>query len=81
MLKNKIFKKILEKWEKILEKSGKVREFCQSGKVGTLVMKTNVQKELLEKRNIHCHCRLYQSFWQWGKLCMEVPYCSISLWR
>ena len=24
------------KWEKILEKSGKVREFCQSGKVGTL---------------------------------------------
>ena len=29
-------KKILEKWQKILESQGKVSEFCQSGKVGTL---------------------------------------------
>ena len=33
---NKTFKKILENWKK---NTGKVREFCQSGKVGTM---TNV---------------------------------------
>ena len=31
--KNKTLNKILEKWKK---NTGKVREFCQSGKVGTL---------------------------------------------
>ena len=31
---NKILKKILENWKKILE----IREFCQSGKVGTLYL-------------------------------------------
>ena len=37
---DRTLKKILGKWQKVLEKSGKsqgkVREFCQFGKVGTL---------------------------------------------
>ena len=36
---NKTLKKILENWKK---NSGKVREFCQSGKVGSLYLVTRV---------------------------------------
>ena len=35
---NKTLKKILENWKKYLKSQGKVREFCQSGKVGTLCL-------------------------------------------
>ena len=34
-LKKQDIKKILEKWKKFWKNQGKVREFCQSGKVGT----------------------------------------------
>ena len=34
--KNKTLKKILENGKKYWKSQGKVREFCQSGKVGTL---------------------------------------------
>ena len=35
--------KILEKWKKYWKSEGKVREFCQSGKVGTMFEQPNWQ--------------------------------------
>ena len=36
--KKQNIKKILEKWQKYWKSQGKVREFCQSRKVGTLFL-------------------------------------------
>ena len=45
-------KKILENWKKYWKSQGKVREFCQSGKVGTLIICTSSQKGGMHGRRV-----------------------------
>ena len=41
---NKTLKKYLENWKKYWKSQGKVREFCHSGKVGTLKKGVIIEK-------------------------------------
>ena len=54
-VKKPITEKILENGKKYWKSQGKVREFCQSGKVGTLRGKNNWQYPVMIHFNLDCH--------------------------